>query len=68
MVLTREIIVAGTAAGGGGGVMTPAVTALPVGTLVAGVATGTGTKVMVLGTLVTIPGLASTWGAQMPAR
>ena len=68
MVLTMEMVVTGTEAGAGGGVMTPAVTALPVGALGAGVATGIGTRVMVLGTLVTIPGLASTWGAQMPAR
>lgn len=67
-VLTSEMVVAGIEAGAGGGVMTPAVTAPPPGVLGAGVATGIGTKVIVLGTLVTIPGLASTCGAQIPAR
>lgn len=67
-VFTSEMVVAGIEAGAGGGVMTPAVTALSAGALDAGVATGTGTKVIVLGTLVTIPGLASTCGAQIPAR
>lgn len=67
-VLTSEMVVAGIEAGAGGGVMTPAVTASLAGPTGAGVATGTGTKVIVLGTFVTIPGLASTCGAQMPAR
>lgn len=59
---------AGIEAGAGGGVIAPAITVPPAGTLGAGVTTGTGTKVIVLGTLVTIPGLASTCGAQIPAR
>lgn len=67
-VLTSEMTVAGIEAGAGGGVMTPVVTTLPVGALGGGVATGIGTRVTVLGTLVTIPGLASTCGAQIPAR
>ena len=62
------MVVAGTGAGAGGAVITPAVTTLPVKALETGVATGMGAKVMVFGTLVTMPGLASTWGAQMPAR
>lgn len=66
-VLTSEMVVAGIDAGAGGGVMTP-VAAPPTAELGAGVATGTGTKVIVLGTLVTIPGLAWTCGAQIPAR
>ena len=32
------------------------------------VAIGVGIKVMVVGTLVMIPGFLSTWGAQIPAR
>ena len=38
------------------------------GPTAAGVMAGVGTNVMVLGTLVMIPGLALTWGAQMPAK
>lgn len=62
-VLTSAMVVAGIEAGG---VMTP-VAAPPTAEL-GGVTTGTGTKVIVLGTLVTIPGLAWTCGAQIPAR
>lgn len=67
-VFTSEMIVAGIEAGASEGVMTPAVTALPAGALDAELAKGTGIKVIVLGTSVTIPGLASTCGAQIPAR
>ena len=53
----------------GVGVAGAGLTAPPeVGPTAAGVVAGVGTNVIVLGTLVMIPGLALTWGAQMPAK
>ena len=54
----------GLVAGGG----LPAGGAAAAGLEGAGVAGGVGTKVIVEGTFVTIPGLLGTWGAQIPAR
>lgn len=65
-VVEREIVVAGWV-----DAMGPAVTALEKSLgagVTAGEVAGVGTKVIVFGTWVTIPGLALMCGAQMPAR
>lgn len=65
IVLTSEMIVTGIEIGTGG-VMLPAVASKLAEEAAVGV--GLGHKVMVLGTLVIIPGLAFTAGAQIPAK
>lgn len=64
-VLTSEMIVTGIETGTGG-VMLPALASKLAEDTSVGVVLGP--KVMVLGTLVIIPGLAFTAGAQIPAK
>ena len=74
-VVWREIVVTGAA--GAAGAVVGELEDAAIGAVVGAeetaedegaVANGVGTKVMVVGTLVIIPGFLSTWGAQIPAR
>ena len=73
-VVWREIVVTGAAGAAGAviGELEDAAIGAVVGAETAedegAVANGVGIKVMVVGTLVMIPGFFSTWGAQIPAR
>ena len=74
-VVWREIVVTGAA--GAAGAVVGELEDAAIGAVVGAeetaedegaVANGVGIKVMVVGTLVMIPGFLSTWGAQIPAR
>ena len=58
------VVASGLVAGGA----LPAGGAAAAGDDGAGVVGGVGTRVIVEGTFVTIPGLLGTWGAQIPAK